>query len=108
MLEFKNNVELCGFIGNVTVQKVTEEVSVARFSLATNRVNRNAGGAIVVETTWHSIIAWDSKQTPISDLEKGKAVRVRGFIRNNRFVDAQGREKDCAEIVATSLEMVDE
>ena len=53
-----NCVELRGAVGTVRINE-TGEGRIARFSLATNYVYRASDGMPVIETTWHSCIAFE-------------------------------------------------
>src|SRR6186713_1238548 len=56
MNALKNKVQLIGNLGNAPEIKNTESgKKLARFSIATNEVYRNAKGEKVKETTWHSL-----------------------------------------------------
>ena len=43
----------------------------------------------------------------LSSLDKGVAVEVRGRIRNQRYTDANGVEKQMSEISASQLKVLD-
>ena len=104
-MESFNKVELCGIVGNVRTQKVMNN-TVARFSVATTYCSMNKKGEACIETTWHSVVAWDNESIPVcllDALEKGTPVFVSGRLRNNRYMDASGIERTMVEILADSV-----
>lgn len=104
-MESYNKVEICGTVGNVRIQKVMN-TTVARFSVATNYCFRNKEGEACIETTWHSVTAWENQSIPVcllDALEKGMTVCVSGRLRNNRYTDASGIERMIVEILADSV-----
>ena len=97
-----NLVELQGVVGNET-----GEGRIVRFSLATNYVYRASDGMPVIETTWHSCIAFEGGHVSgIDRIVKGIAVHLTGRIRCRRFVDINNAERNETEIVADSLEVL--
>ena len=59
MYALKNKVQLIGNLGGTPEIKNTETgKKLARFSVATNEVYRNAKGDKVTETQWHNLVAW--------------------------------------------------
>lgn len=101
-----NCVELRGAVGTVRINE-TGEGRIARFSLATNYVYRASDGMPVIETTWHSCIAFEGGHVSgIDRIVKGAAVHLTGRIRYRRFVDINNAEINATEIVADSLEVL--
>src|SRR5690606_18815330 len=59
MNTLKNNVRLIGNLGaDPEVREVAKGRKVARLSVATNERYRNAEGAQVTDTQWHTVVAW--------------------------------------------------
>ncbi len=61
-MEQLNKVELRGIVGSVRVQSVAD-TKVANFSVATNNAFKSQAGAIVIETTWHNVVAWEGRDS---------------------------------------------
>ena len=60
MSALRNRVQLIGRLGqDPEIRTLEGGKRVARFSMATNENYRNAEGARIEETTWHSIVAWN-------------------------------------------------
>lgn len=101
-----NRVELRGVVGTVRINE-TGEGRIVRFSLATNYVYRASDGMPVIETTWHSCIAFEGGHViGLDRIVKGAAVHLTGRIRCLRFVDINNAERNETEIVADSLEVL--
>ena len=106
-MEQLNSVILRGIIGNARIQTIGD-TEMARFSVATDHAFKNRSGEAVIETTWHQVTAFKSDRMPeLSTLEKGVAVEVKGRIRNQRYTDANGVEKQMSEIIASQLKVLD-
>lgn len=101
MKEYVNKVELRGRIGSV---RADERMGIARFTLATNRVYKDADNTPVIETTWHTVCVRDAI-VGFALLEKGRAVHLTGFLRNHMYTDLNNNETTSVEIVATKCEV---
>ena len=76
----------------------------ARFSVATNEVYRNAKGEKVTETQWHNLVVW-GKMADIAEkyLAKGREVLIEGKIVNRSYNDKEGQKKYVTEIQVNEL-----
>jgi single-strand DNA-binding protein len=102
-MEQLNKIELRGKVGNVRISRVGENV-VANFSLATNYVYMSKDGQPVVETTWHTVVAWDGKGMPdLTKIDKGSSLYVCGRLRNTRYTSSDGTEKQAMEVIANAV-----
>ncbi len=107
-MEQLNKIELKGNVGNVKVSE-TATGKMARFTLATNYLYRNRDGDAGVETTWHTIVAWEGRNIKsLEKIEKGTYMYVMGRLRSSRFTGADGIEKQIYEVVANKLAILDE
>ena len=69
-MEQLNKIEIRGIIGSVHVKDFTN-AKVANISVATNYTYNAKDGGIIVETTWHSVVAWEGKDIQnLSQLKK--------------------------------------
>jgi single-strand DNA-binding protein len=92
MYALKNKVQLIGHLGNQPDVRSTEAgKKLARFSVATNEVYRNAKGEKVTETQWHNLVAW-GKVAEIAEkfLNKGSEVAIEGKLINRSYADKEG------------------
>ena len=105
-MEHLNRIELQGIIGSVRVQDVAD-TKVANFSVATNYVYKPKDGGIVMETTWHNVVAWEGNEIQhLDQLQKGSLVHIRGRLRNRKYTASDGTERTVCDIVAGSLKIV--
>lgn len=105
MYALKNKVQLIGNLGNAPEIKTLETgKKMARFSVATNEVYRNAKGEKVTETQWHNLVVW-GKMADIAEkyLAKGREVLIEGKIVNRSFNDKEGQKKYVTEIQVNEL-----
>ena len=107
-METLNRIEIRGNVGNIRISDVGEN-KVARFSVATNYINRAKNGETNIETTWHNVVVWENKDTPIlQKIEKGIGIYVCGRIRTNKYTAGDGTERQNQEIIANKIEFMNE
>jgi single-strand DNA-binding protein len=100
MYALKNKVQLIGHVGNQPDIKNTENgKKLARFSVATNEVYRNAKGEKITETQWHNLVAW-GKVAELAEkyLGKGSEVAIEGKLINRNYTDKEGNKKYVTEV----------
>jgi single-strand DNA-binding protein len=105
-----NKVILVGNLGkDPEVQYLDNNVSVARFSLATNDSYKDKDGNRVDQTEWHNITAWRGLAKIAEDyLKKGSRIYLEGKIRTRSWDDKQtGDKRYATEIVADNFIMLD-
>ena len=108
-MEQLNKVELVGTVGSVNLQKLNDEKSF-HFSVATTvTYGTTCSGTTVCETTWHSVRFFpDEDDRDYSNLSKGAHVKVLGRLRNCRYTSADGSDRFVTEVVASSVEVLDD
>lgn len=108
-MEQLNRIEIRGNVGNVNILKVGES-RVAHFSVATNFAYKGRNGEPVFETTWHYVTAWEgNKGIPSLDvIAKGFPIYVTGRLRTQKYTGSDGIERTSTEILASSVESVEE
>ena len=108
-MEQLNRLEIRGNVGNVNILKVGD-TRVAHFSVATNFAYKGRNGEPVIETTWHNVTAWEGvKGIPSLDaIQKGFAVYVVGRLRSQKYTSNDGIERTSMDVIANSVETVDE
>ena len=105
-----NKVILVGNLGkDPEIQNLDNNVSLARFTLATNDSYKDKDGNRVDQTEWHSIVAWRGLAKIAEDyLKKGSRIYLEGKIRTRSWEDKQsGEKKYMTEIVADNFIMLD-
>lgn len=105
MYALKNKVQLIGNLGNAPEIRTTENgKKMARFSVATSEVYKNAKGEKVTETQWHNLVAWGKvAEIAAQYLDKGKEVAVEGKLMNRTYDDKNGNKKYVTEIQVHEL-----
>ncbi len=103
-----NRIEIRGIIGSVNVKDIGD-TKVANISVATDYAYKSQDDSIVIETTWHNVVAWEGKEIQnLDQLEKGSFVHICGRLRNRKYVASDGSERAVCDIVAQSVELVTE
>jgi len=105
MYALRNKVQLIGNLGNAPeIREMETGKKMARFSIATNEVYKNASGERVKETQWHNIVAWGQLAEIVNKfLTRGKEVAIEGKLVNRSYVDKAGIKKYVTEVHATEL-----
>ena len=103
-----NKVQLIGRLGADPEVKVTpSDLTVATFSLATNRQWKNRDGEMQEETDWHNIVAWDRLAEICGEhLVKGRLVYVEGRLRTRSW-EQNGQKQYRTEVVASDMLILD-
>ena len=105
MYALKNKVQLIGNLGNnPEVKNMESGKKMARFTIATNEIYKNAKGEKVKETQWHNVIAWGKIAEIIEKyLVKGSEVAVEGKLVYRNYNDKEGNKKYITEIQVNEL-----
>lgn len=107
-MEHINRIELQGHVGMVRTNEYNGS-KVANFSLATEIMYKLRDGNAVSETTWHNIVAWESKEMPdLQKIVKGTPVNVCGRLRSSKYTSADGTEKYFYEVLAQRVRILNE
>ncbi|MCQ2170239.1 MAG: single-stranded DNA-binding protein [Bacteroidales bacterium] len=108
-MEQLNRIELRGNVGNVRLQTVANNRLVARITVATNYAYKDREGGAVIETTWHTVNAWQGKGiTDLNKITKGSKVYVCGRLRSQKFIGEDQQERTVYEVIPSSLVLLDE
>ncbi|MCR4311685.1 MAG: single-stranded DNA-binding protein [Candidatus Uhrbacteria bacterium] len=99
-------------IGNLTrdpeLRKTTSGQSVTSFSIATNRVYKDASGVKKESADYHNIVAWGRLAEICAQyLTKGKKVYIDGRIQTRDWEGQDGQKKYRTEIIAENMIMLD-
>jgi len=108
MNALRNKVQLSGNVGNAPEIKTLENgKKMARFSVATNEIYRNAKGEKVTETQWHNLVAW-GKLAELTEkyFTKGKEVAIEGKLINRSYNDKDGNKKYISEIQVNEILLI--
>ena len=108
IMEQLNKVELRGNVGSVKLQTGASRGG-ARITLATNVAYHDKEGAPVIETQWHNVVAWESRN--IRDLEriqKGDKLYVTGRLRYQKYTGQDGVERVQTDILASRVVLLED
>ena len=107
-MEYLNRVELKGIVGNILV-RTYEENRMARIGLVTDYAYKAADGSLIVDTSWHNVIAWEGRKIPCIDrIAKGTKLHVIGRIRYQKYTGVDGVDRISTEILASEINVIDE
>ncbi len=100
----RNKVELLGHLGSDPEIKTTESGRrVARLSVATNETYLNTKGEKVIDTQWHTVIAWGKHAEFSENLKKGAEVLVEGKLQYGQYTDKEGIKRYTTEIQVQTI-----
>ncbi len=106
-MEFINRIELQGYVGTASITNVGD-TRLARFSLCTQHSHSDRDGRMAIDVTWHNCTAWDSKSFDITKIQKGAAVHLTGRLRTQRYTAADGSDRTLYEVIAGSVEILEQ
>lgn len=109
MNTLKNKVQLIGHLGFAPEVRTLENGNtLAKMRIATNETYKNAAGEKVIDTQWHTVIAW-GKTAEIAGkyLVKGSEVALEGRLTYREYTGQDGQKRTTAEIVVNELMMMD-
>lgn len=103
-----NSLNKVQLIGNLTANPEVKETpngqKVATFSIATNRVWKDASGMKQEQVEFHNIVAWRNLAGIIEQYTaKGKKVYVEGYLQTRSWDDQAGQKRYRTEIVAENV-----
>lgn len=103
-----NSLNKVQLIGNMTADAEIRETpngqKVASFSIATNRVWKDAAGAKQEQVEFHNISAWAGLASIIEQYTgKGKKVYVEGRLQTRSWDDTAGQKRYKTEVVAENI-----
>ena len=105
-MDYINRVELAGTVGACRLTQAGGQ-KVARMSVANTIVYRDSAGEQVLETTWHSVVAWQKPgMADLAKISKGSCLHITGRLRCSRYTRPDGAEALAYEVVADTLREV--
>lgn len=107
-MEQINRIELLGIVGNVRLQYINDK-QMCKFSLVTNRAYKTKEGAPVIESQWHNITAFESKNIhDLDKIERGSAVHLWGRLQVQRYTGEDGTERTYVDVFCNRLMLLPE
>ena len=103
-----NKVILVGNVGHdPDVKHLENDLSLARFPLATSERFKNKNGEKTERTEWHNIVVWRGLARVVEDyVKKGSQLYLEGRIQTRKFQDRDGNDRYMTEIVAENMKML--
>ena len=108
MSTLRNKVQLIGNLGNdPEIITMDSGKKLAKFSIATNDIYKNAQGEKVTDTQWHNVVAWGKTADIIEEyVTKGKEVAIEGKLTSRSYDDKEGNKRYITEVVCYELLML--
>ena len=105
MKEIKNTFAVTGFVGKDAEIRSFETASVARFSLAVSRTEKN-GEESNRTSAFVNIEAWRKNENASSfdRIKKGAMLTVEGYFKPEEWQDADGAKHNRVVLVATKFD----
>ena len=103
-----NSLNRVQLIGNVTadpeIKTTPNGQKVATFSIATNRVWKDASGNKQEQTEFHNIVIWGKLADIVEQyVQKGKKLYVEGRLQTRSWEDQAGQKRYRTEIVSENI-----
>lgn len=104
-----NKVILIGNVGKDAELRHIEanNVSVAKFPLATSETYKNKSGEKVTNTEWHNVVVWRYlAEFAEKYIKKGIQIYVEGKITSRSYDDKDGNKRYITEIIADNIRLL--
>jgi single-strand DNA-binding protein len=103
-----NKVILVGHVGrDPEIRHLDNNLTVARFSLATSETYKNKNGEKITNTDWHNIVVWRGLADVAERfVKKGSLICVEGKIRNRSWDDKDGNKRYTTEIDCDNFQLL--
>ncbi|MBO5545428.1 MAG: single-stranded DNA-binding protein [Bacteroidales bacterium] len=107
-MEQLNKIELRGVVGGVRFQTY-EDNMMARINLATNYAYKDREGTAVIDTSWHSVVAWEGRNIQgLKRIGKGTKLHVIGRLRYQKYTGTDGVDRVATDILANRLAIIED
>lgn len=107
LMEHLNRIELRGVIGTVKTQNFSGS-KMSRFSVATSRAYKDKEGVAQIDTTWHTVVAWENDRIKgLDKLQQGTKVYVIGRLQSHQYTGQDGVERTSFEVIASKVEIIE-
>lgn len=108
MNALRNKVQLIGHLGqDPEIINLDSGKKLAKFSIATNEIYKDAVGDKVTETQWHNVVAWGKTADIVEQyLAKGNEVAVEGKLTHRSYQSKEGEKRYITEVRCNELLML--
>jgi single-strand DNA-binding protein len=103
-----NKVILVGNVGkDPEVKHLENDLSFAKFPLATSERFKTKTGERAERTEWHNVVVWRGLAKVVEDyVKKGTQLYIEGRIQTRKYQDKDGNDRYITEIVADNMQML--
>ena len=103
-----NKVILVGNVGkDPEVKHLENDLSFAKFPLATSERFKTKSGEKAERTEWHNVVVWRGLAKVVEDyVKKGTQLYIEGRIQTRKYQDKDGNDRYITEIVGDNLQML--
>lgn len=101
-MKFLNKVELKGLVGAISTRPVCDAIY-SSFSLVTETAYNGKDGSIVIDCCWFKVVAFNAPK-----INKGDKVHVIGRMKYVRYCNSEGTEVTSYEVIANTVELINE
>ena len=108
MNALRNRVQLIGNLGaEPEIITLESGKKLAKFSIATNEMYKNAQGEKVTDTQWHNVVAWNKTAEIVEKyVQKGNEIVVDGKLTSRSYETKEGEKRYITEVVCNELLML--
>lgn len=107
-MNIRNQVQLIGFVGNAPeIKELSNNKSLAKFSIATQESYKDKNGNWVNKTDWHQVVAWGPSANRVEKLlDKGTEVALQGKLATRQWEDKNGESRYTTEVILNDFTLV--
>ena len=107
-MNIRNQVQLIGNVGGTPeIKELSNDKSLARFSVATQESYKDTHGNWVNKTDWHQVVAWGSSARNVEKLlDKGVEVALQGKLATRQWEDKNGEKRYTTEVILNEFTLV--
>ena len=103
-----NKVILLGYVGKDPEMATSQNVNLAKFSVATSESYKDQSGNWREDTEWHSIVAWRNLADYCAKhIKKGMLVYIEGKIINRQWTDTNNVIRYNTDIKASTIRIAE-
>lgn len=103
-----NKVTLLGFVGKDPEIASSQNVNLAKFSVATSESYKDQSGNWKENTQWHSIVAWENLADYCAKhIKKGMLVYIEGKITTRQWTDSNNVIRYNTDIKAGTIRIAE-
>lgn len=108
MNHLQNRVQLIGNLGkDAEFKQLNNGGSIARVTIATKEVYKNAKGEKEVDTQWHYLVAWGKIAEIMHVLfKKGRKVAIEGKLTHRYHESPDGRTQRFSEVIVNEFMLI--